>query len=350
MIGTCARALAAAHQLGQLEAVHLRHLHVEERQRDVVRPAAARAPRARARRQHLDVVAAQQRRQREQVLLEVVDEQALDASARRTAVVDVIVRSSCSSVASSAAISSQRQHDVAPGAALQRGLRHHRRPARCPAPARRSTPPARCTAARPAAPSSLAPVRTMPSSRVAVDVGGRFEQHVDRRPREVHRLVDRQREPRPAVDQQVVVGRREVDRAGLDAAPCPRPRAPAARTARRKMSTSRLGRSRGRCSTTNTGGAQRRRQRRQQRPTAPRRRRPRRRSRRASTRRASGGRRHARVLLLVDALVAARARRRRRACAEKRSDSLRADARGSRCGTARRGTGRRARSCSSRSK
>ena len=55
-----------------------------------------------------------------------------------------------------------------------------------------------------------------PSSARAVDVGRRLEQHVDRRPREVHRLVDRQRELRPALDQQVVVGRREVDRARLD--------------------------------------------------------------------------------------------------------------------------------------
>ena len=51
---------------------------------------------------------------------------------------------------------------------------------------------------------------------LAVHVGRGFEQHVDRRPREVHHLVGRQREGRSAIDQQVVVGRRDIDRAGLD--------------------------------------------------------------------------------------------------------------------------------------
>ncbi len=77
-------------------------------------------------------------------------------------------------------------------------------------------PPAAATAARPAAPSWLAPVRMTPSRRFAVHVRGRFEQHVNRRPRKVHRAVGRQRERRPALDQQMVVRRREVHRARLD--------------------------------------------------------------------------------------------------------------------------------------
>ena len=75
-----ARALAAAHQLGELEAVHVGHLHVEQRQRDVVRRAAARAPRRRSAPCSSSTSSrAQQRREREEVLLEVVDEQALHA-------------------------------------------------------------------------------------------------------------------------------------------------------------------------------------------------------------------------------------------------------------------------------
>jgi hypothetical protein len=71
--------LAAAHQLGQLEAVHVGHLHVEQRQRHVVRQQQIERLRAGTRQQRLDVVRAHQRRQREEVLLQVVDQQTLHA-------------------------------------------------------------------------------------------------------------------------------------------------------------------------------------------------------------------------------------------------------------------------------
>ena len=61
-------------------------------------------------------------------------------------------------------------------------------------------------------------------------VGGRFEQDIDRRPGEVDQFVDREHDLRSRVDQQVVVGRSEVDAAGLDRLPCPAPRAPSPRT------------------------------------------------------------------------------------------------------------------------
>ena len=160
-----ARALAAAHQLGQLEAVHLRHLHVEQRQRDVVHEQQLERLGARARLQQLDVVAAQQRRQREQVLLEVVDEQALDASALHGHV-PVTASTAHRGPASRAARRSRSSGSTrSAGASLQRGLGHERRPARCPGPARPSCRRRDGPPASPAAPSSLAPVRTMPSSR-----------------------------------------------------------------------------------------------------------------------------------------------------------------------------------------
>ena len=77
-----ARAQHAAHQLGQLEAVHLRHLHVEQRQRDVVvHQQQLQRVASRLRLDHLEVVAAQERLQRATILLEIVDNQ--DLGARR---------------------------------------------------------------------------------------------------------------------------------------------------------------------------------------------------------------------------------------------------------------------------
>ena len=74
-----------------------------------------------------------------------------------------------------------------------------------------TTRPPRClTRAAPAAPSALAPVSTTASARLAVAVGGRLEEHVDRRPRVQHARVDRQREV-SLLDEQVIVGRRQVD-------------------------------------------------------------------------------------------------------------------------------------------
>ncbi len=73
-----ARTLAAAHQLGQLEPVHARHLHVEQRQRIVVdqqqfeRLFAARCLVA------LQTIGFEQRFERDKIFRQVVDQQAFD--------------------------------------------------------------------------------------------------------------------------------------------------------------------------------------------------------------------------------------------------------------------------------
>ena len=73
---------------------------------------------------------------------------------------------------------------------------------------------------------------------VAVDVRGRFEQHVDRRPRRAHRRVGRQRDQRRALrsagDSPEAQGRRAPARA----ASCPRPRRPPARLRSARSHTS----------------------------------------------------------------------------------------------------------------
>ena len=68
-------------------------------------------------------------------------------------------------------------------------------------------------AASPAAPSAFAPDSRMPSARRRTPAR-RFEQHVDRWPREMHRLVGGERQHAPALDEQVVVRRRDIDAAG----------------------------------------------------------------------------------------------------------------------------------------
>ncbi len=77
-------ALAAAQEFRELESVHVRHLHIEERKRHIVHQQQFQCFRARARGQNLDVAARQQRRQRQQILFEIIDQQALDGSERRS--------------------------------------------------------------------------------------------------------------------------------------------------------------------------------------------------------------------------------------------------------------------------
>jgi hypothetical protein len=74
----------------------------------------------------------------------------------------------------------------------------------------RARPPAPCTAARPSAPSSLAPLSSAAASRAPGSPRG-LEEHVDGRLRVAHRLVHRQRAGRAGLEEQVVVGRADVD-------------------------------------------------------------------------------------------------------------------------------------------
>ncbi len=67
--------LRAAHEFGELEAVHLRHLHIDERQRELVLQDQLNALVARACGDDVRIVPTQQRFERDQVLLDVVDHQ-----------------------------------------------------------------------------------------------------------------------------------------------------------------------------------------------------------------------------------------------------------------------------------
>jgi hypothetical protein len=75
--GHVPRPLAASHQLRQLEAVYLGHLDVHDRKRDIMNQEEIERLGARPCQQHLHVVATQNRREREEIFLEIVDEQAL---------------------------------------------------------------------------------------------------------------------------------------------------------------------------------------------------------------------------------------------------------------------------------
>jgi hypothetical protein len=59
------RALGAAHQLSELETVHVRHVHVEQRQGNIVRQQQLESLAARARAQNIHIVPLQQCGQRE---------------------------------------------------------------------------------------------------------------------------------------------------------------------------------------------------------------------------------------------------------------------------------------------
>ena len=91
--GHVARALHAAHHLGELEAVHLGHLHVDEGERHVVHEQDLQRFGARAGLQQLHLVVGQQGREGVQVFCQVVDQQAFHLRARRgVTVVQVHVR------------------------------------------------------------------------------------------------------------------------------------------------------------------------------------------------------------------------------------------------------------------
>ena len=75
--GHLAGALAAAHELGELESVHLGHLHIEQGQSDIVNQQQLQRLAPGACREYLEIGSLQQRGQRQQVFLEIIDEQTL---------------------------------------------------------------------------------------------------------------------------------------------------------------------------------------------------------------------------------------------------------------------------------
>ena len=80
MIGTRRVRSVPAHEFGQLEAVHLGHLHVEQGQGNVVLQEQLQRFGAGARLQQHESVATQQAFQRQQVFLEIVDQKKIDGS------------------------------------------------------------------------------------------------------------------------------------------------------------------------------------------------------------------------------------------------------------------------------
>ncbi len=74
-----ARAFAAAHEFGQFETIHLRHVHVEQGEGHVMQQQQLERFGAGAGLDQFDVVALQQRREDQEVFLEVVDDQAFHA-------------------------------------------------------------------------------------------------------------------------------------------------------------------------------------------------------------------------------------------------------------------------------
>lgn len=70
--------LRSAHELGQLEAGHVRHLNVKDCQRHVVGQQQLQRLAAGAGRQEIQALATEQRLERHQVLLDVVHQQELD--------------------------------------------------------------------------------------------------------------------------------------------------------------------------------------------------------------------------------------------------------------------------------
>src|SRR3984885_12382284 len=74
-----ARAFAAAHEFGKFEAIHFRHLHVEQSERNVVHQQQLQSLRAGPGCEHFHILATQQCRECKEIFLEVIDKQTLYA-------------------------------------------------------------------------------------------------------------------------------------------------------------------------------------------------------------------------------------------------------------------------------
>ena len=196
------RPLALLDQLRGLEAVHARHLDVEQDRRELLVEQAPQRLLARGGPDEVGLERLQDRLQGEQVLRPVVDEQQLRPVGHRRA---QPVEERCDLV--------EREHGVRDRAG-DRGVRH--RP-----PLRRvrvldDRDAAVALDRRQAGGAVLVRAREHdPDRAVAVDLGDRLEEHVDRRPRELDARVDREGEV-AVLDEEVVVGRSDVDVARLE--------------------------------------------------------------------------------------------------------------------------------------
>ena len=202
------RALAGADQLRRLEAVQAGHLHVEQDHREVVLQQRAQRLVARPRRHEATFGRGQHRLQREQVLVAVVDEQDRgvphDPDLARVPTARSTSSGPISSSASTRALGDGGQgggrHLGALGAG---GVLDDRGAAAIDDPRQAG----RAVGVRAGQHDAHRPI--------AVVVGRRLQQHVDRGTAEVHRLVDRQRDG-SGLDEQVVVGRGDEHAAGAE--------------------------------------------------------------------------------------------------------------------------------------
>src|SRR5690606_18425176 len=137
----------------QLEAVHFGHLHVDQCERDVVREQQVERLDAGSRREQLHVVLPEQGLQYEQILLAVVHEKTFhgrhDVVSGRVSNISVI----SSSVKVQSGVTRPSAASAISGTCASSG--------RCTI----VSPPPACTAARPSAPSWLAPVSTAATTR-----------------------------------------------------------------------------------------------------------------------------------------------------------------------------------------
>ena len=200
-----ARALALLDHLGRLEPVHARHLDVEQDDREVV--AVQQDAQRLRRRAGLDELVARAARGSPRA-------PAGSAAGRRRA--GATVRAVTRRHLRKTAELDEQRGDLA--RAVRPSLQAR---VRAPRAASRRAPPSRGPATIAAPPSSRDRARGRGAvgvragqddadAALAVRLGGRLKQNVDRGPRVLHGLVDGQRE-HAALDEQVVVGRREVD-------------------------------------------------------------------------------------------------------------------------------------------
>ena len=206
-MGTCLRPLALLDERRGLETVQLRHLHVQEDERELV---LEECPERLLARGGLDEIAAERLEhglEGEQVLRDVVDEQDVgtlvgahaatcSTRLRTNGAISWSGRTASAATTAAAALGSSPRTALTGSSTI-------------------AAPPRSLTRVSPATPSRPRPGQDDPDRALAVRVGRRLEQDVDRGAAVVDGPLGREGEA-ARLDEKVIVGRREVDAPRLD--------------------------------------------------------------------------------------------------------------------------------------
>ena len=199
-----ARAFRPAHQLGELEAVHSGHAHVDQSERDLMHEQQLERLVTGARVEQFEVRTREHRPDGSEVLRHVVDDEYLDRFVhavlrpRAAAMPASACAMSFNVITRSAPARSIAAEGISDEAALAGSWTH-------------PVPPNAADDAQPLGSVGIRARQHDCECTIPIRMSRRLEKHVDRGPRKIHRVVERQRERSPGFDEKMITGRRDID-------------------------------------------------------------------------------------------------------------------------------------------